>query len=159
MTPTAAFRFVALPAEKFAPLFDQTDAELRAIGARRWVADEKPGFPCRVSLADAEVGENLLLLSFTHHDVDTPYRASGPIFVRQGVATAKPAVGEVPALLAHRRLSLRAYSEQAMLVASEVVEGSAVEAAIGRLFADPKVHYLDVHNAGPGCFNCRVERA
>lgn len=159
MTPTAAFRFVALPAESFAPLFDLTDAELRAIGARRWVADEKPGFPCRVSLADAEVGESLLLLSFTHHDVDGPYRASGPIFVRRGAVTAKPAVGEVPALLAHRQLSLRAYSEKAMLVAGEVVAGQEVRAAIERLFADPKVHYLDVHNAGPGCFNCRVERA
>jgi hypothetical protein len=33
----------------------------------------------------------VLLLPFTHHDVSSPYRAAGPIFVRRGVKTATPA--------------------------------------------------------------------
>lgn len=154
-----SFQFHALPAEKFSPLFDRTDAELAAMGARRQIVDGKPGYPCRVSLEDAEVGETVLLLPYTHHDVASPYRASGPIYVRRGVATADPAVGEIPALLRHRLLSLRAYDERAMMVGAEVVEGAGLEAAIQRLFADPSVGYLDVHNAKPGCFNCRVTRA
>lgn len=154
-----SFRFLALPAERFAPLFELPDAELAALGARRRTVDEKPGFPCRVSLVDAEVGETVLALSFTHHEVDSPYRASGPIFVRRGAATARPAPGEVPAYLGHRLLSLRAYDRQAMMIGADVVEGAALEAALRRLFADPEVAYLDVHNARPGCFNCRVERA
>jgi hypothetical protein len=154
-----SFQFIALPAEQFAPLFSRSDAELRALGARRMTADEKPGFPCRVTLADAEVGETVILLPFTHHDVPSPYRASGPIFVRSGGKTASPAVGEIPAMLRHRLLSVRAYDAEAMLAGAEVVEGSGLEAAIRRQFANERVSYLHVHNARPGCYNCRVVRA
>ena len=155
----ASFRIVALPAETFAPLFDLDEAELAARGARRAVVDAKPGYPCRVSLADAEIGETVILLTHTHHEVESPYRASGPIYVRRGAATAELAPGEIPAILLHRQLSLRAYDGEAMMVRSEVVEGSEVAAAIARHFEDPAVSYLHVHNAKPGCFNCRVERA
>lgn len=154
-----SFRFVALPAERFAPLFDQTDDELRAIGARRMVVDGKPGFPCRVSLADAEIGETVVLLPFAHHDVASPYRASGPIFVRQGVRMVTPAPGEIPLMFRHRLLSLRAYDAAAYMVQAEVVDGAELAAAIRRLFADETVRYLHVHNARPGCFNCSVVRA
>jgi len=155
----SGFQLVALPAEPFAPLFALSDAQLHEIGARRMIVDEKPGYPCRVSLADAEVGETVLLLPFTHHDVPSPYRASGPIFVRRGVATALPAAGEIPLMLQHRLLSLRAYDADAMLIGAEVAEGADLEATIRRLFADEKASYLHVHNARPGCYNCRVVRA
>jgi len=154
-----SFRFIALPSERFAPLFGKSDAELQALGARRKVVDEKPGTPCRVSLADAEVGETVLLVPFTHHDVSSPYRASGPIFVRSGATTASPAVDEIPAMFLHRLLSIRAYDGEAMMVGAEVVNGSDLDAAIRRLFADESVSYLHLHNARPGCYNCRVERA
>jgi hypothetical protein len=153
------FRVVALPAERFEPFFLMSDAELQAAGGRRMVVDEKPGFPCRVSLVDAEVGETVLLLPFTHHDVASPYRGSGPIFVRSGARTASFGAGEIPQMLEHRLLSLRAYDPDAMLVGAEVVAGSELEATIRGLFADPSVSYLHVHNARPGCYNCRVIRA
>jgi len=153
------FRFTALAAETFAPLHALDDASLRARGMRRMVADEKPGFPCRVSLVDAEPGETVILLPYVHHDVDSPYRGSGPIFVREAAATATFAPGEVPALLRTRLLSLRAYDRNAMMIGCEVVEGRDLEAAIDRQFADPSAAYLHVHNARPGCFNCAVERA
>jgi hypothetical protein len=154
-----SFRFVALPAGRFEPLFAQSDAELEAIGARRMLADEKPGFPCRVSLADAEVGETVLLLPFTHHDVASPYRASGPIFVRQGVPTASPAAGEIPAMLRQRLLSVRGYDGAGMMLGADVVNGSELETTVHRFLADPAIAYLHVHNAKPGCFNCSVVRA
>jgi hypothetical protein len=50
--------------EPFTPLFDLSDEELLAMGARRVRVEEKPGTPCRVSLVDAEVGETALLLPF-----------------------------------------------------------------------------------------------
>ena len=70
---TSDFRIVAQPAERFAYLFTLTDEELAAQGARRSTADHKPGFPCRVSLADAEVGEQVILTPFRHHDTASPY--------------------------------------------------------------------------------------
>ena len=154
-----SFQFVPLPSERFATFFGHTDAALQALGARRQVVEETPGTPCRVSLADAEVGEIVLLLPFTHHDVDSPYRASGPIFVRRGVPSATPATDEVPAMFRHRLLSVRGYDAAAMMVGAEVVNGTEIEDAIRSLFSNERVSYLHVHNARPGCYNCTVVRA
>jgi len=155
----ASFRLIALPSEQFATLFSHSNAELQAMGARRLTVDENPGYPCRVSLVDGGVGETVLLVPFTHHDVSSPYRASGPIFVRSGARTANPAAGEIPAMLRHRLLSIRGYDTAAMMVAAEVVNGSDLEDTIRRLFANEQVSYLHIHNARPGCYNCRVVRA
>jgi hypothetical protein len=46
-----------------------------------------------------------------------------------------------------------------MNVAHELVEGAALEGAIGRLFADPAAAYLHVHYASAGCYAARVDRA
>lgn len=155
---SASFRFVALDRASFAPLFALDDAALAARDVRRIVVDEHPGYPCRVSLADAAIGETVLLLAHAHHDAASPYRASGPIFVRDGEAAA-PSIGEIPTFLRHRLLSLRAYDADAMMRAADVVQGDAIEAAIGRLLDDSRVAYLHVHNARPGCYMCHVERA
>ena len=90
---TSSFQFIALPSEPFTSLFKLSDGELQSIGARRMVVDNKPGFPCRVSLEDAEVGETVLLLPYTHHETTSPYKASGPIFVRE---KASPSFFDAP---------------------------------------------------------------
>lgn len=154
-----SFQFVALPSSRFAPFFAWSDADLEGIGARRMTVDANPGFPCRVSLVDAEAGETVLLMPFAHHDVPSPYRASGPIFVRQAAVTARPGPGEVPAMLRHRLLSLRAYGDDATMIGADVVEGTVLDDAIMRLFSDRRAAYLHVHNARPGCYNCSVVRA
>lgn len=92
----ARFRLSALDAALFAPLFALDDAGLAARRIARRTVDADHGTPCRVSLEDARAGEQVLLLPWRHHAVDSPYRASGPIFVRRGVATARPQVDEVP---------------------------------------------------------------
>ena len=156
---SSSFQFIALESEQFGSLFHQSDAELEATGARRTVVDAKPGFPCRISLEDGEVGETVILLTFPHHDVVSPYRASGPIYIRRDASTARPAVGEIPAMFRHRLLSVRGYDAAANLVRAEVVEGRQLEDAIGRFFANDSVRYLHLHNARPGCYNCSVVRA
>lgn len=153
-----AFRICALPSALFESLFALPDAELASRGMRRVVADSRPGYPCRVSLVDAEPGETLLLLHHLHHDVQTPYRASGPIYVRARAATATPAPGEVPEQVRTRLLSLRAYDPEGMLRAAEVTEGRELEAVVAAMFADPDVAYLHAHNARPGCYSCRIDR-
>ncbi len=74
ITMAVSFQIEALAADQFAKLFSLDDGELAERGARRCVADAKPGYPCRVSLLDAGVGERLILLPYTHHDTNTPYR-------------------------------------------------------------------------------------
>lgn len=153
------FQIIALPYEAFAPLFARSNEQLQALGARRMVVGQKPGYPCRVSLMDAGIGETVLLLQFNHHDVDSPYHGSGPIFVRKNAQMATPAVNEIPAMFNHRLLSVRGYDGAGMMLQAEVVQGSDLVDAIGRVFDNSLVSYLHIHNAAPGCFNCKVVRA
>jgi hypothetical protein len=154
-----SFLVSALPMDEFAPLFALDEAGLEARGGKRYLADSIPGFPCRVSLEDAAPGESLVLIPFTHQPADSPYRASGPIFVREGARQASPRPGEVPELLRLRLLSVRAYDSSSLMLDADVVDGKALEPAIERLFSDPGIAYLHVHFARPGCYACRVDRA
>jgi hypothetical protein len=153
-----AFQISALPREPFTELFSLSDGVLASRGAQRVVADAKPGYPCRVSLVDAEVGERLVLLSFTHQPTKSPYRSSGPIFVREAAVQARPKAGEVPQLLRHRLLSFRAYDAAGMMVAAETAQGTELESVVERLFGVAGAEYIHVHNAKPGCYNCRIDR-
>jgi hypothetical protein len=160
MNQPVNFRISGLSLEQFASFFAMDDAALSKRGARLMIADQNPGFPCRVSLEDAEVGERVLLLPHAHHDVDSPYRSSGPIFVRENALPAKLAVNELPPVMWHRLLSLRGYDSAGVMLASEVTEGKqAVVEQIRRMFTDPKIAYLHIHNAKAGCYSCRVDRA
>ena len=153
------FRIRPLPRDLFAPLFALDDAELAARGGVRRVADANPGFPCRVSLADAEPGEEVILVHFEHQPAATPFRAGHAIYVRPGADEAAPGVGEVPEALRGRPLSLRAFDDGGWLLDAEVAEGAAMEAAVARLLSDPKVACLHAHFAGPGCYAARIDRA
>jgi hypothetical protein len=147
-----------LPLPPFQPLLGLDDATLREHGAVRVVADAHPGYPCRITLQDAEPGERLLLLPWTHLDVDTPYRAGGPIFVRESALARGMFRNEIPEQQRSRLLSVRAYDADGWMRDAEVGEGIALEAMIERFFADPQVAYLHVHNARRGCYACRVDR-
>jgi hypothetical protein len=153
------FQFVALPSENFSHLISMDDAELASRGAKRMSVDSYPGYPCRVSLMDAPVGERVILTPFRHHDVLSPYQSAGPIFVREKAQTAKPHVNEIPVMFHHRLLSVRAYNEAAMMKKAKVVEGQVLEETIRHFFSTEAISYLHIHNAGPGCFNCLVQRA
>ena len=156
--PNNSFQISALPLEPFAPLFHLNDDELSARGARWVTADSHPGYPCRVSLLDAKVGERLILLPYTLQPSDSPYRSTGPIFVRESALQATPEVGEVPELVRRRLRSFRAYDEAGMMIDAEVAEGRDLEAVVARLFTDANAAYIHVHNAKPGCYSCRIDR-
>lgn len=122
-------------------------------------ADERPGFPCRVSLQDADIGEQLILLNYEHLPVATPYRSRHAIFVRESATEARLSIDEVPQLMRTRLLSLRAFTEVGMMKAAEVAPGTAIEKLIEQLFSDPEIDFLHVHNAKRGCYTARVDRA
>ncbi len=122
------------------------------------IADAHPGFPCRISLEDASIGEEVILLPFGHHQTNSPYQASGPIFVRKQARMAALAPNEIPKMLLHRVLSLRAYDASGWMQTATVVNGNELLAEIERMFSIHDVAYIHVHNAKPGCFNCSIER-
>ena len=153
-----SFQLVGLPAEPFKPLFELPDSKLATLGAKRVVATEHPGYPCRISLLDAEIGEELLLLTYAHHRVASPYQASGPIYVRRGAKQRILQIGEVPAYVRRRLISARAYDAAHMMVSAEVCEGIDVSSHIERLLLDERVEYVHLHNARRGCFSCLATR-
>jgi Protein of unknown function (DUF1203) len=153
-----SFRITGLSPEPFRPLFGLSDQELAAQGARRYVADSKPGFPDRVEVRDAEPGETVLLLNYTHQPADTPYRASHAIFVLEGAKVRYDRIDEVPPALRLRTLSLRAFDKDDLIVDADLVDGGNVESAIQRFFADPRVTYIHAHYAKYGCYAARIDR-
>ena len=77
------FQIKALPEFAFSSLFGMTDAELAEHNACRQIVTTKPGTPCRVSMADAEVGDTVILCNYPHQPAKSPYQATHAIFVRE----------------------------------------------------------------------------
>lgn len=154
-----SFQIYALPGSSFQHLFELTDDELLGLDARKVRVDSKPGFPCRITLRDAEIGETMMLVHYQHLDEATPYRAGHAILVGKGKEEALPDVDEVPQALMARPISLRGFDDQNMLIDCDLAEGEQVAATIDRMFKNPRVAFIHLHNAKPGCYAARAVRA
>jgi Protein of unknown function (DUF1203) len=152
------FQVSPLRRDDFEALLSLNDEALALHGAKRYVADKKPGFPCRVSLQDAEPGERVVLIPYSHQPAQSPYRASGPIFVREAARTASLPPDTVPELLRSRLLSVRAYDEHHLMTAADVIDGQQLESLLTRTLENARVSYIHIHFARPGCYACRVDR-
>lgn len=151
------YRVTGLSPEPFATLFDLDDAALAERGGMRVTATGKPGYPCRISLEDAEPGEHLILLNHVSHNVATPFRASHAIYIRQD-ATQAAFVDATPPVFASRTLSLRGFDEKGMLRDAALAPPGEADAAIHKLLADDTIAYIHAHNGAPGCFAARIDR-
>jgi hypothetical protein len=154
-----SFVVSGLPLEPFRPLFGLSDEALAERGVIRRQVDANPGFPCRITLEDAQPGETVLLLNYEHQSADTPYRASHAIYVSEQAGETRRTIDEVPgALRVRKAISLRAFDDVGMMLDAEVAPGSDLEPAIERLLSLPGVAYLHAHNAGMGCYAARIDR-
>jgi hypothetical protein len=153
-----SFQVNALPADSFQPLFAMTDEHLATVRASRMRVDTKPGFPCRISLADAEIGESVILLNFEHQQAESPFRSTHAIFVRENVEQAFPAAGMIPESIQSRLISIRGFDDKHFMINADVIDGSCLREMITDMFEDPKVAYLHLHYARPGCYAARVTR-
>ena len=152
------FNISALDVNEFSHLFGLDDEALLQRGIRRMIVDNKPGYPCRVSLQDADVGETVLLMNYEHQPAPTPYRSSHAIFVREWASQAVPERNEVPEMLRQRLLSVRAFDDAGMMTDADVIEGVRLESMIERMLASESTAYLHIHNAKLGCYAARVDR-
>jgi hypothetical protein len=153
------FRITGLSPERFRPLFGLSDTELAQHGALRRIVDRKPGYPDRIELRDPEIGESVLLVNYAHLPVETPYRSSYAIYVREGARSRYDRINEVPEQFRSRILSLRAFDKDDMLRDADVVEGAEVESLIERLLSSSETAYIHAHYAKYGCFAARIDRA
>ena len=153
------FQIHALAYEPFSVLFDLSDTQLAARSAVREVVLSCPGSPCRVSLADAQVGETVVLLNYQHQPAPTPFQSAHAIYVRQGAVQAELCSNEVPSVLLSRLVSLRCFGADGMMMNADLMEGSALQDALWRAFDNDLVVDVHLHYAKPGCFAARATRA
>ena len=154
-----SFRITGLSPEPFRHLYGLSEVALAEHGVRRISVDHAPGYPDRIEVRDAEPGESVLLVNYTHQPADTPFRSSHAVYVREGAETAYEAIDAIPEAMRRRVISLRAFDEEGMLIDADLADGAALEPLIGRMLADPRAAYLHAHYAKPGCYAARIDRA
>lgn len=143
--------------EPFSSLFSMSDAALADCNALRVTADTHPGYPCRISLEDASVGETVILLHHVSHDAATPYRSAYAIYVRD-IAEAAVYRDSLPPVMQGRSLGLRGFDMEGMLRAARLAGPGDADTEIRALFDDPAIAYIHAHNAAHGCFVAQVDR-
>jgi hypothetical protein len=156
--PDVTYRVIGLDPAPYRPLFGLADDELAKLGVVRMTVTD-PTFPCRVSLTDRDIGEQVLLLNHVSHDVANPYRASHAIFVTETDQEPAEYIDEVPPVFKPRVLSLRGFDKDGMMADAILTQPGEADAGIRKLFANPEIQMIHAHNAGRGCFSARIERA
>lgn len=153
-----SFIISGLPVEQFRPLFGLPDDELKKRGVIRKTADAKPGYPCRVTLEDAEPGESVLLLNYENHKAHTPYRSSFAIYVREEAQRTHNVANDLPPALKGRPIALRLFDKESMLIGADLDLSGALTFKIDQAFKNPGVAYIHAHNAMHGCFAAEIRR-
>ena len=151
------YRIKGLDPAPYRHLFGLSDEELAEQGVVRMTVTS-PTFPCRVSLTDREIGEQVLLLNHVSHDVANPYRASHAIFVTEGAEVAAEFVDQIPPVFEKRILSLRGFDAEGMMTDAILTQPGEADEGIRRLFDNPRIETIHAHNATRGCFSARIER-
>ena len=153
------YAVTGLPLDEFRPLFALSDQDLAARGVIRKTADSKPGYPCRITLRDAEPGDTVLLMNFESHSVATPYRSAYAIYVNESADETVRTVDAVPQVFQGRPIALRIFNDEGMLIGADLAREEAVDGAIRRAFENPRAAYIHAHNAAHGCYAARIDRA
>ena len=110
-------------------------------------------------VATLQPGERLVLDNHAHQsDPGSPYRASGPIFVREAAAEAGSSEGTAPQMLAKRPLSLRVYDRRNMMIEGEVIDGRSLDSRLATWFDHPATDQVHIHFAPRGCYLARAVR-
>ena len=115
-----------------------------------YIADAVPGYPCRQCLRDAEIGEEVILVSYDPFRSDTPYRSASPIFLHCADCGGPDDVTSVPQQLARRQLSVRSFDRHEMMIDAAVIDGDELAATMQRFFAEADTR---------GCWATAVARA
>lgn len=155
-----SFTITGLDPNEFAPLFAMSDDELAERGVIRKTATSMPGFPCRVTLEDAEPGETVLLLNYESHKASSPYRSAYAIFVRDGALAAARYDGDIPPVFKGRPLAMRIFNDKGLLIGADLIPPNGdVKHWIEAAFAQPEAAYIHAHNAAHGCFAAEIRRS
>ena len=151
-----AYSISGLELEQFNPLFSLSDAALKARGIMRITVDAKPGYPCRITLEDADIGDTVLLLNHESHNTASPFRSSYAIYVNESAAQTRHMHDALPGVFENRTIALRVFDDEGMLIGADMGEGEALHTKIEMIFANSKAAYIHAHNAMHGCFAAEI---
>lgn len=128
---------------------------------RRVIAEG--GEPCRDVLRRAELGEELILASFTPFTQAGPYKEYGPVFVLANDTneeirrdTLPPAGGDKNYL--RKQFVVRAYSNQESILDAALIPADSLQDTVDRFFSAPETAFLHVRFPTYGCFAFRIDR-
>ena len=121
-------------------------------------ATSDDAFPCRVSLQDANTGDDLILTHHVSNDVATPFRMAHAIYVRRGAERALPIHDRLPDMLDRRTIGLRAFDRDGIMIAARLALPGEGDQDVRSLLDDQAVAYIHAHNAAYGCFLAVIER-
>ena len=126
-------------------------------------AVDGPGFPCRHCLRLGVPGETMLLASWDLPAPTGPYWTPSPVFLHaQDCAARRSNEDGLPETVTENAIiSLRHYDAEGMCLydLGLVLPGAEAEAPLRQRLADPRVAFVNIHTARPGCWLTRVERA
>ena len=123
------------------------------------VVSEKPGFPCRVSLKEADIGDVVWLTNYRHLDTSSPYNASHAIFITKDREVADLEPGVIPEIVENYLVSIRAFDGKGFMLDADVAKGSEeIRELLDRFFCNDAVCEVHVHTARRGCFLARAIR-
>ncbi|MFN6955489.1 MAG: DUF1203 domain-containing protein [Acetobacteraceae bacterium] len=131
-------------------------------GAVHHRAVDGPGFPCRACLRLGLPGEAMLLASWDLPLPRGPYWTPSPVFLHARDCAYAPVEDALPETVrANPLVSLRHYDAAGMCLydLGVVLPGEEAEAALRGRIADPRVAFVNIHTARPGCWLTRVEKA
>jgi hypothetical protein len=123
------------------------------------IADANPGYPCRLSLLDAQEGEELYLFSHSPFSAANAYRETGPVFIRKNAIPADLKINELPEVALARSVVVRAYDGAGSMLAARPVESGEVATTIREFFSDKAVENVHLRAIASGCFLCSARRA
>jgi hypothetical protein len=135
------------------------DTALAEQGAVRVTAGADKGWPCRISLEDANAGEELILLNHVSHDVATPYRSAYAIYLRSVANQKAEYINQTLPVFDGRPMAFRAFDARGMQKGAVLALLGRADAKIRELFENQEIAYIHAHNAAHGCFSAKVERA
>lgn len=132
--------------------------DLNILRDKEWVEYENSGYPCRVTLEDAEIEKKVFLIPYDFHRTNSPYQSKGPVFVRKGLKSRKFKNNEVPVMLNHRLLSFRGYDKSGFMKEAITDKGIHTKEVIEKIFLNTEIEYIHIHNSSPGCYNYEIRR-
>ncbi len=154
-----AFRCVAIATET-AARWRATGQDDRGQALHRRVVDG-PGFPCRHCLQLGAEGEVMLLGSYNLPHPQGVYWTPSPIFLHESACPRFVAENVLPpSVLVNAIVSVRSYdaAEMCLYDLGGIAAGAEAGPLLNRALADPRVRFINIHTARPGCLLVAVEK-